>query len=208
MERSAPIPATSDWRKIVFDFNSRERTRVEVGPHLGWHASMVTGTAWFAEVRMVENSQARPENLFLNGDFHQGLQEWDTVSYQGRGRHRLDPEVLFGGRPTLRLNNKRADHTMANQIIAVKPNTSYRITAFARTEGVQFMEGGEDSACLGIRGTFEKSDRIPPTSDWQKITLEFESGNRTEVEVGPHLGWHSSMVKGTAWFADVFMEKR
>jgi len=53
-EKSEPFPATSDWRLIAFDFDSKDRTEVEIGPHLGWHASMVKGTAWFAEVTLVE----------------------------------------------------------------------------------------------------------------------------------------------------------
>ena len=50
----AQSPCASDWRLITFDFDSKDRTEVEIGPHLGWHASMVTGTAWFAEVTLVE----------------------------------------------------------------------------------------------------------------------------------------------------------
>jgi hypothetical protein len=209
-EKSDPFPATSDWGLITFEFDSKDRTEVEVGPHLGWHASMVTGTAWFADLRMEEVTEAvaGPGGQLRNGDFSRGLEDWDGVSYKGNGEVKLDKTVPYEGKPSLRLESAVADHTMANQIVTVKPKTRYRLTAMVRTDGIVFREKGKDGACLGIRGTFEKSAPFPATSDWRLITFDFDSKDRTEVEIGPHLGWHASMVTGTAWFADLKLEER
>lgn len=209
-EKSDPFPATSDWGRITFEFDSKGRTEVEIGPHLGWHASMVTGTAWFADLRMEEvtDAVAGPGNLIRNGDFSRGLEDWDGVSFKGNGRVQFDRTVPYNGKATLRLESAVADHTMANQIVAVKPKTRYRLTAMVRTDGIVFREKGKDGACLGIRGTFEKSAPFPVTSDWRLVTFDFDSKDRSEVEIGPHLGWHASMVTGTAWFAEVKLEER
>jgi len=150
----------------------------------------------------------RGVNLLANGDFQKGLRDWDATSWKRRGKITIDKEVLHRGRPTLRLESDEADHTMANQIIEVKPNTTYRLTAYVKTAGIRFLEKGKDGACLGIRGTFEKSDPVPATCDWRLLTFEFDSKNRTTVEVGPHLGWHASTVTGTAWFADLHLEEK
>jgi hypothetical protein len=69
-------------------------------------------------------------------------------------------------------------------------------SAFVKTEGIQFHEKGRDGACLGIRGTFQKSDPLPTDSDWTLVVFEFDSQDRREVEIGPHLGWHGSIVHG------------
>lgn len=147
-------------------------------------------------------------NLFANGDFQKGLREWDATSWKRLGKIKIDKEVLHRGRPTLRLESDEADHTMANQFVEVKPNTTYRVSAYVKTQGIRFHEKGKDGACLGIRGTFEKSDPFPVTSDWRLVVFDFDSKNRSKVEVGPHLGWHASTVTGTAWFADLHMEER
>jgi hypothetical protein len=171
---------------------------------------MVTGTAWFADLVMVEVTDVAvgPGNLIRNGDFIRGLEDWDGVSYKGNGKAQFDKIVPYQGEATLRLESALADHTMANQKVAVKPKTRYRLTAMVRTDGIVFREKGKDGACLGIRGSFEKSEPFPATSDWRLIAFDFDSKDRTEVEIGPHLGWHASMVKGTAWFAEVTLVER
>lgn len=144
-------------------------------------------------------------NLLSNGDFAAGLREWDATSWKQSGKIKIDPKENYRGKPALRMECRDPDHAMANQIITVKPNTKYRITAMAKAQSIQFHEKGEDGACLGIRGTYERSEQMPSTFDWRKITFEFDSKDRTTVEIGPHLGWHASVVTGTAWFAEIEM---
>lgn len=149
-----------------------------------------------------------PFNLLKNADFRDNLKGWDIASWKQTGKAAIDSRESFRGKPALRLDNRTPDHSMANQIIAVKPNTRYRISAMVKTKGIAFHEKGRDGACLGIRGTFEKSDPLPADSDWTLVVFEFDSKDRHEVEVGPHLGWHASVVTGTAWFSDIQMEQR
>lgn len=176
--------------------------------------SLVFSSLLLIGISCIGSAQTRPgtgtqsSNLLRNGNFQDGLKGWDSTSWKGSGRHSIDRKTLYRGNATLRMKNTEADHTMANQIVRVKPHTDYRITAYAKTDGIRFLEKGKDGACLGIRGTFEKSDPVPATSDWRLLIFDFNSKDRTEVEVGPHLGWHASVVTGTAWFADLHMEER
>lgn len=150
---------------------------------------------------------ATSPNLLKNGDFGGKRRGWEAASWRKTGQVFLDTAESFRGKPALRLENTLPDHTMANQIAAVKPHTRYRISAFVKSEGVRFFERGRDGACLGIRGGYERSKALPAETDWTLVVFEFDSGNRTEVVVGPHLGWHGSTVTGRAWFADLHMEE-
>lgn len=146
-------------------------------------------------------------NMLTNGDFEKGLRGWEIDSWKDTGTHKIDKKETYRGNPTLRLDSKDPDHTMATQVIAVEPNTRYRITAMVKAENIQFHEKGKDGPCLGIRGTFEKTKPLPKAFDWQEVVFDFDSKDRTEIEVGPHLGWHASVVSGTAWFSNLRMVK-
>src|SRR6185369_12379932 len=41
--------------------------------------------------------------------------------------------------------------------------------------------------------------------DWTYLTLRFDSGSRTNVEVGPRLGHYGSTATGQAWFSDLHL---
>lgn len=151
---------------------------------------------------------SKDKNLFKNGDFSEGLRGWKIESWAKTGAHKLDEDVRYNNKPTLLLENTKPDNNMANQTIRLEPNTRYRMTAFVKAENVEYREKGKDGACMGIRGTYERSQTIPKTTDWRKVTFDFNSGNRREIEIGPHLGWHASVVTGKAWFAEIVLEKR
>jgi hypothetical protein len=58
---------------------------------------------------------------------------------------------------------------------------------------------------LAVRGGFESSRSLIGTNDWTYLTLLFDSGDRTEVELGSRLGHHGSLASGTAWFDDLVL---
>ena len=45
------------------------------------------------------------------------------ASWKQTGKGSIDPKESFRGKPGLRLENRTPDHSMANQIVAVRPNT-------------------------------------------------------------------------------------
>jgi hypothetical protein len=56
LEHTAPILKTTPWTKVTFDFTPSPKTpnEIRVGPSLGTYARAVTGTAWFADLSVVE----------------------------------------------------------------------------------------------------------------------------------------------------------
>lgn len=52
IEKSDNIVGTSDWTKVEFLFNSKNRTEVEVGFRLGGNFGNSKGTAWFSDMKI------------------------------------------------------------------------------------------------------------------------------------------------------------
>ena len=56
-ERSVAISGTSDWQKIEFIFNSKNRNEIKVGFRLGGNAGFCKGKAWFSDFTLEEGKQ-------------------------------------------------------------------------------------------------------------------------------------------------------
>lgn len=53
------ISKTSGWKRVTLEFSTKTETEIEVGPRLGHHGAEVSGTAWFADVSLIELGPAR-----------------------------------------------------------------------------------------------------------------------------------------------------
>jgi hypothetical protein len=53
-EKTANVSGSQGWTKVSFEFDSGTRESVKVGPRLGHHGSLATGTAWFDDLTLVE----------------------------------------------------------------------------------------------------------------------------------------------------------
>jgi len=42
------------WAKVAFDFVAGQETEIDIGPRLGMYSGLVTGTAWYSELTMVD----------------------------------------------------------------------------------------------------------------------------------------------------------
>ncbi len=56
MEKSVDVTGTTDWTKLEFVFNSKDKTMVEVGFRLGGYAGNSKGTAWFSDFKIESGS--------------------------------------------------------------------------------------------------------------------------------------------------------
>jgi WD40 repeat protein len=59
-ETSLPLIGTHDWTHVELVFDSGHRRTVRIGPRLGHTDSRCTGTAWFADLKFDEISDASP----------------------------------------------------------------------------------------------------------------------------------------------------
>ncbi|HYF33942.1 MAG TPA: carbohydrate binding domain-containing protein [Prosthecobacter sp.] len=144
------------------------------------------------------------ENLFVNGSFAKNLEGWNVRSSVPGGTAVIDEAETRDGRPTLRISNPKGNDTFVTQKVTLKPNMRYRITGYIKTKDVvPDKRTSKDGASISISGGFETTDRVQKTKPWAKVELEFESGGKTEMTIGPRLGQYHNTVVGTAWFADL-----
>jgi hypothetical protein len=77
---------------------------------------------------------------------------------------------------------QRVWNDVCTQIVAVKPNTDYTLTAYAKSSGVL----AEGDAYLGIRNTDNTvvSDKsFPVSAEWTQMSVTFNSRDNTKVKV-------------------------
>jgi hypothetical protein len=167
---------------------------------------LVCSIAFFAwGSSQAQEPPAKGANLFTNGSFADGMQGWIAKPKPGNTAE-VDKTELRDGRPTLKIFNAKGGDTMVWQKIAVKPKTRYKMTGYIKTmDVIPDKPKDGDGASLAISGGYQTSQRIQKTKPWAKVELEFESGNQTEMTLGPRLGQYNSPVAGSAWFADVML---
>lgn len=155
-------------------------------------------------------SERRKQNLLASGTFEDGTSKnWTLRSYreEGDAATRLGDQVKQG-KKSLRI---RSDNATGNDIafvqnVTVKPNTRYLLSGWVKTKDVAITEkGGTTGANLGVFGRQEMSESLVGDQDWTYLSLVFDSGDQSELEVGVRLGHNGSVAKGSAWFDDVIL---
>ena len=127
-----------------------------------------------------------------------------TWSRLEKDKMAIDPMDFTTGKPTLRIDNAEGDHTFVKFTIQGKPHTSYRLSGMVKTKDVQSVkEGGRTGAVLMVGQTNNNTAPVQKTTPWKRVSVDFSTGDKAEIRVGPSLGTYASPVTGTAWFADI-----
>lgn len=134
-------------------------------------------------------------------DFVKSIIEQDKTNFT------RDSKVKYSEIDSYKIENIDYHDAMFSQTISVETNTPYKVTCKVKVENVE-SEGANKTggAHISINGSTERSAVINGTSDWQEISLLFNSKNRTELNIGFRLGGYAEKTKGTAWFSDFKME--
>jgi hypothetical protein len=136
---------------------------------------------------LVQGREARlaPSNPvpFKNG----GFEEFTGNTFNGYDFHDqpgqvsfVDTEVRHSGRASLRLENFTANqygHGRVMQKIPVQPHRSYRIVLWVKTEDLQPADAFHVMVLAGDRDLAPREFRVPPSTDWRKVTMIFNSLN-------------------------------
>jgi hypothetical protein len=142
-------------------------------------------------------------------------------TFEGLTQHRWRfPATTVASSFTVSSNNSHSGKTclqaqgsygpvMAQQTVAVIPNSKYRLTGWIRTElEVPAIEATAPGAPLvgasfAIVDREETSEVITGTSDWKQVTWDFSTGDANSITLGCRLG----LAVGTAWFDDLKLDK-
>jgi hypothetical protein len=139
----------------------------------------------------------------VNANFERGAYGWELINFGQDGTMEMDPTVLHAGKPTLRLD-AFSEITFARQVVTVKAHTTYRLSGYVKVKDVQEIGGnGNAGANLIVGSTRIATRAIQGTDDWQEISTEFNTEDKTALRVGPAVGFYGLKVSGTAWFSDM-----
>ncbi len=120
-------------------------------------------------------------NRVLNGGFEDftdnKLKHFDFHDQPGEVSF-VDTGVKHGGKASLRLENFTANphgHGRLMQAIQLQPHRCYRLTLWIKTENLGPQGAFRLMALTGNREIAPRQFNVPPTSDWRKISMLFNS---------------------------------
>lgn len=150
-------------------------------------------------------AKAPAANLIANDSFENERDgrplEWNTSTHSGRGEFGLG-DVGHSGKRSARIASENGGDISWSQRVNVEPNTSYKLTAWIKTENVR----GAMGALLNMHelqsGTPVRTRPVTGTKDWTQVEAEFNSGDHKMLTVNCLFGgWGRST--GVAWFDDI-----
>ncbi|CDR07094.1 chitinase [Streptomyces iranensis] len=131
-------------------------------------------------------SSAAAANLAQNPGFESGLSGWTCSA--GSGTTVASP--VHSGSAALKATPAGSDNARCAQTVAVKPNSSYTLSAWVQGSYVYLGASGT--------GTTDVSAWTPSATGWQQLSTGFTTGaNTTSVTVYTH-GWYGQ----PAYYAD------
>jgi hypothetical protein len=112
-------------------------------------------------------------------------------------------DLAKSGKYSLLFKADKPDDIRCLQIVAVKSNTRYRLSGWAKTAKVTVIqEGGGVGAVLSV-SELGLSSSLIGDNDWTELNFEFDTGPLKQIELGPRLGFFGSVCTGAAWFDDI-----
>ena len=146
-------------------------------------------------------------NLLVNGDFSAvtgGMPDgWETGMWvTSAGASYLEATTAVDGTSAVLVENAADNDARFEQTVAVRENTTYRLSALVMAEGCDADRTGANVSFLGVYGT--SKDVHDTQGQWQRVTLYARTGKgQKEVTVCVRLGGYGSETTGKAWFTDV-----
>ena len=122
-----------------------------------------------------------------------------------------DSQEKYSNTNSYKIENTDYNNSAFYQKIKVNKNTPYKITCMIKTKNVEVLDKtiSNSGAKISILNSLEQTKSIIGNSDWQKVTVMFNSKQLEEIEIGFMLGGDTDNgnVKGTAWFSNFEIEE-
>jgi thermitase len=156
-------------------------------------------------------SRQGPVNILFNGGFEEGTtlpSRWSqdawTPSYS---TFIWDTDQKHSGSRSIKIANSYNNDARWIQTVYVQPNSNYRLSGWIKTQIVAHSPDSRDvGANLSVMGNLEYTNGLIGTNDWTYVSLSFNTGDRTQIDVGARLGMYSGTTTGIAWFDDLKLE--
>ncbi|MFI9567801.1 chitinase [Streptomyces rishiriensis] len=143
-------------------------------------AALVLSLTGAAQASAADLNNAR------NAGFEAGLADWTCTAASGT----TVPSPVHGGASALRATPAGQDNARCSQTVAVKPHSSYTLSAW--------VQGGYTYLGVTGTGTTDVSTWTPDSPAWKQLSTTFTTGaSTTSVTVYTH-GWYGQ----AAYYAD------
>jgi tetratricopeptide (TPR) repeat protein len=160
-------------------------------------------------------STAQSANLIFNGDFEQqplntGF-DWRLGDSPDLEFDPADPAGHRGGK-CLRVDfllGRNVEYNLAEQVVPIKPNTRYQLSAFLRSSNITSQSGPRLAAVeMGCsKCAIQAADPVVGTTPWHSVEVEFMTQPQTQaVKIifwRPKESLYSRDITGTVWLDDV-----
>ncbi len=119
-----------------------------------------------------------------------------------------DDVEKYSNRYSYKIESKEFNDALIYKSIQVEPETVYRVSAMVKFKNVENQKTeSEGGVNIGIMDTTEKSDSLVGSGDWQLLSFQFNSKERTNIDIAFRLGAYDDSSKGTVWFSDFKLER-
>ena len=161
---------------------------------------------------LLEETNATEGKLELqDGSFESPLEDsWQVFAY-------MNAFELAETSETSSTQGKESLHVKAStdpgsdiqcfQTLTLQPNTTYRLSGMVKTMDVAIAQKGGTTGAILYVEEIGSSDSVIGTTEWTKLSYEFNTNDRTQVRIGARLGHNGSTCTGEAWFDDLQLEK-
>ncbi|MEU2899394.1 chitinase [Streptomyces sp. NPDC001273] len=143
-----------------------------------WAGALVSALALALPLAGAGQASAADVNNARNAGFEAGLSNWTCSANSGS----TVSSPVHGGASALKATPAGQDNARCSQSVAVKPNSTYRLSGW--------VQGGY--AYLGVTGTgtTDLSTWTPDSGSWKQLSTSFTTGSSTtSVTVYTH-GWY------------------
>lgn len=134
----------------------------------------------------------------LDGNRHS--KSWTLISWANQNTA-LSFEEIRGRGLVAVLKPSRPDNIRLVQTIRIKPHTNYTLRGWISTKGVVDAESPKSPRAAFVSIGAATSDSFIGTTDWTKVSVQFDSGENSSVEVLLSLGSDYHTCTGAAAFS-------
>ncbi len=124
---------------------------------------------------------------------------WRVRNYAGRATAAIDEPGHDSGH-ALRIDSQRGADSSLFVNVPVDPNADYKLSAWIKTKDLKATTGM--GALLNVHLSETRTPAVTGTTDWKKVEIRFNSGDRKTVSINCLYGGFGQAI-GTAWFDDV-----
>lgn len=136
-------------------------------------------------------------------------QGWTTDQWVSRSTFAIDTNGAHGGNRSVRIITTEANDARWLQRVSVKPNTTYILSGWIKTENVAHaVEVNDAGANLCVFNTGTRTSAVIGTNGWTNVSVTFKTGDSAEIQIGARLGYSSGTTTGSAWFDDIELHEQ